>query len=96
MPGRRVGVEFLVAQARARPGELTLVATGPLHGVALALQLEPRLPALVAGARAMGARARARAGNVSPLAEANLRTTRSPRGSSSARSAARSRSTRSA
>ncbi len=70
-PGDVSGVEFLVAQARARPGELTLVATGPLTALALALQLEPRLPALVAGARAMGG-ALARAGNVSPLAEANF------------------------
>src|SRR5687767_11843530 len=44
-PGGAAG--FIVDQARAQPGELTLVAVGPLTNLALAVQLEPRLPSLV-------------------------------------------------
>ena len=39
--------EVIVTEARKRPGELVLVAVGPLQNVADALRLEPRLPQLV-------------------------------------------------
>ena len=39
--------ELIVAEARKRPGELVLIAVGPLQNVADALRLEPRLPQLV-------------------------------------------------
>jgi purine nucleosidase len=39
--------EVIVAEVRRRPGELVLVAVGPLQNVADALRLEPRLPQLV-------------------------------------------------
>ena len=39
--------EMIVAEARARPGELTLVTLGPLSNVAVALELEPTLPRLL-------------------------------------------------
>jgi purine nucleosidase len=61
----------LVAAAQAEPGELTIVATGPLTNLALALLLEPRLPELVAGVVLMGGTLH-HPGNVSPLAEANI------------------------
>ena len=38
----------------AQPGEITLVAIGPLTNVALAFLLEPRLPAALAGLTIMG------------------------------------------
>lgn len=61
--------EALVELARSRPGELTLVTTAPLTNLALALELEPKLPSLVravvtlAGIHAIG--------NVTPAADFN-------------------------
>ena len=57
--------------ARARPGEILLIATGPLTNVALALREEPGLPELLGGFALMGG-AFARGGNVTPAAEANI------------------------
>lgn len=67
----RPAVELLVSTARERPGEVTLVATGPLTNVALAIREEPRLPQLLGGFGLMGG-AYARGGNVTPAAEANI------------------------
>jgi purine nucleosidase len=64
--------EFIVQQARAYPGEITLVPIGPLTNIALALRLEPNLPKLVAGVVLMGGNAFC-PGNASPVAEANIR-----------------------
>lgn len=61
---------FIVRQCRERPGQVTVVALGPLTNVALALALEPRLPELARGLVWMGG-AVAHVGNVSRLAEAN-------------------------
>jgi inosine-uridine nucleoside N-ribohydrolase len=63
--------EFIVATARRHPGEITLVPVGPLTNIALALALEPRLPQLIKQVVLMGGAARV-AGNVSPVAEANI------------------------
>ncbi|ACU36556.1 nucleoside hydrolase [Actinosynnema pretiosum subsp. pretiosum] len=62
--------EQLVALARANPGELTLIALGPLTNLALAVLLEPELPALLRSVTAM-AGATAVPGNITPYAEAN-------------------------
>lgn len=52
-PSRRVSSRtaprLIVDEARARPGELVVVATGPLTNVAAALALEPGLPRLLRG-----------------------------------------------
>lgn len=61
----------IVRLARERPGELTLVAVGPLTNVALALVLEPRLPELVRRVVVMGG-AVGVPGNASELGEANV------------------------
>lgn len=61
----------IVEQATARPGEIELVATGPLTNLALALGLCPKLPRLLRGVTIMGGAALA-PGNVSPTAEANI------------------------
>jgi len=70
-PSSRSAVELIVETARARPGEILLIATGPLTNVALALREEPGLPELLRGFSLMGG-AFARGGNVTPAAEANI------------------------
>lgn len=65
------GAELIVHTVRARPGEVHLLATGPLTNLALALGIEPDLPRLVAGLTVMGGAADA-PGNQTPAAEANI------------------------
>lgn len=67
----RSAAQFIVDTVRANPGEVTLVAIGPLGNLALALRLEPELPKLVKGVAIMGGAAFV-PGNVSPVAEANI------------------------
>lgn len=62
--------EQLVRLARARPGELTALELGPLTNLALALDLEPRLPALLRRVVWMGG-SFATPGDVTPFADAN-------------------------
>ena len=63
--------DFIVRAARARPGEVTIVAIGPLTNLAEALAREPALPDLVRSLVIMGG-AITEPGNVSPVAEANF------------------------
>ncbi|ABK53247.1 Inosine/uridine-preferring nucleoside hydrolase [Acidothermus cellulolyticus 11B] len=63
--------EQIVSLAHRFPGELTLVAIGPLTNVALALLLDPELPALIPDVIVMGGVVQP-PGNVTPLAEANI------------------------
>jgi purine nucleosidase len=63
--------EMLVRLARLYPGELRVVAIGPLTNIAEALRLEPALPSLVESVTVMGGAALA-PGNITPLAEANI------------------------
>ncbi|MCV2883462.1 nucleoside hydrolase [Aestuariibacter sp. AA17] len=67
----RSSAQFIVDMARKYPGEITLVAIGPLGNLALALRLEPELPKLVKGVAIMGGAAFV-PGNVTPVAEANI------------------------
>ncbi len=67
----RPAAQLIVDEARRRPGEVVLVATGPLTNVALAIAEEPRLPDLL-GAFALMGGAFARGGNATPAAEANI------------------------
>jgi purine nucleosidase len=64
-------IEEIIAAARAHPGELVLVATGPLTNIAVALLREPRLPALLQRLVLMGG-AFKEGGNTTPAAEFNI------------------------
>jgi len=68
---RRSAAQFIVETARQYPGQITLVAVGPLGNLATALQLEPALPQLVHEVILMGGTV-IESGNVSPVAEANI------------------------
>jgi purine nucleosidase len=63
--------EYIVNMARAYPGEITIVAVGPLINLALALKLEPQLPKLIKQVILMAGTV-IEPGNVSPVAEANV------------------------
>lgn len=64
--------EFIIDAVRAAAGDITLIATGPLTNIALALRLEPRLPDLVRDFVIMGGSSSR--GNVTPAAEFNIAT----------------------
>jgi purine nucleosidase len=63
-------VDYLIEEIKAAPGEITLVATGPLTNIALAVHREPRLASLVSDFVIMGGSAGR--GNVTPAAEFNI------------------------
>ncbi|XP_021739951.1 probable uridine nucleosidase 2 [Chenopodium quinoa] len=62
---------FLVDQASKYPGEITLVALGPLTNIALAIQLDPAFTKNIGKIVILGG-AFAVNGNVNPAAEANI------------------------
>lgn len=74
-PSRAAGplraAELIVERVMASPGEITLIAVGPLTNVALATCLEPRIAERVRELIVMGGAATV-PGNVTPLAEANF------------------------
>ena len=63
--------DFLYDAVAARPGEITVLALGPLTNVALALQRHPDFASLVAEVVVMGGNALV-PGNATPVAEANI------------------------
>jgi purine nucleosidase len=69
-PGPRDAADLIIAEARARPGQLTLVTLGPLSNVAVALEREPALPALLHGLVMMVGAYRS-PGNTAPTMEWN-------------------------
>ena len=62
--------DFIIDTLAAAPGEITLVATGPLTNIGLALRREPRLASWVRDFVIMGGSATR--GNVTPAAEFNI------------------------
>jgi purine nucleosidase len=63
-------IDYLIDTIQAAPGEITLVATGPLTNIALAVHREPRLVTQVRDFVIMGGSASR--GNVTPAAEFNI------------------------
>jgi purine nucleosidase len=63
--------ELMVHSARQRPGELTILALGPLTNLALALELDPSIATLIREVVVMGGNALC-PGNATPAAEANM------------------------
>ncbi len=74
-PGRplsdRHAADLIIAEARARPGEVQLVTLGPLTNLAVALVREPDLPNLLRGLVMMAGSYRS-AGNTAPTTEWNV------------------------
>ncbi|MDH5929172.1 nucleoside hydrolase [Vibrio lentus] len=66
--------QFIIDSVRAEPGEITLVAVGPLTNLALALEADPEIVDLVKEVVIMGGAfgENDHRGNVTPFAEANI------------------------
>jgi inosine-uridine nucleoside N-ribohydrolase len=65
------GPAAIIRMARERPGELTLVALGPLTNLAIALNVEPGLPEMLRSVVLMGGAFHV-PGNTTPAAEFNI------------------------
>ncbi|HET9589943.1 MAG TPA: nucleoside hydrolase [Anaerolineales bacterium] len=70
-PEARHASDFLIEKILSSPGEITLLALGPLTNVAFAIRKEPRLVEAVREVIVMGGALRY-PGNASPLAEYNV------------------------
>ncbi len=68
---RESAAEIIIEKILAHPGEVTLVAVGPLTNLALALEQAPQIAQAVESVVIMGG-AFDRPGNVTPYAEANV------------------------
>jgi inosine-uridine nucleoside N-ribohydrolase len=73
-PDPRPAHRLLIDTLRAHPGEVTLIAVGPLTNLALALAEEPAVTTLAREVVVMGGAfgTNGHGGNVSPVAEANV------------------------
>ena len=69
-PAAGHAIDYIIDTVRAAPGEITLVATGPLTNIALAVRREPRLADWVREFVIMAGSAGR--GNVTPAAEYNI------------------------
>ena len=67
----RHAADLIIAEARRRPGRVTLVTLGPLTNLAVALVREPELPLLLRGLVMMAGSYRS-AGNTAPTTEWNV------------------------
>jgi inosine-uridine nucleoside N-ribohydrolase len=70
-PHRGAAVEFLISEIERRPGEVTILAIGPMTNIALALRLKPEIETKIKQIVFMGGNVKA-AGNASPWAEFNF------------------------
>ena len=70
-PVAESAADQIIRLAKKYPGEVEIVAVGPMTNVAIALAMCPELPGLVRGITIMGGAANA-PGNVTEVAEANI------------------------
>ncbi|KAF8762179.1 hypothetical protein HU200_009726 [Digitaria exilis] len=70
-PVEQSAAAFLVEQANLYPGQVTIVALGPLTNLALALELDPSFPKKIRQIIVLGG-AYSVNGNVNPAAESNI------------------------
>ena len=73
-PEAKPAHQAIIDLARQHPGEVTLVAVGPLTNLALALQSDPEVATLLKAVVIMGGAfgVAGKPGNVTPVAEANI------------------------
>lgn len=73
-PETKPAHQAIIDLARAHPGEITLVAVGPLTNLALALRADPEVATLLKAVVIMGGAfaVAGKPGNVTPVAEANI------------------------
>jgi len=70
-PHRAGAVQFLISEIERRPGEVTILAIGPMTNIALALRLKPSIETRIKQIVFMGGNIKA-PGNASPWAEFNF------------------------
>jgi inosine-uridine nucleoside N-ribohydrolase len=70
-PRRDGAVQFLISEIERRPGEVTILAIGPMTNIALALRLKPAIETKIKQIVFMGGNIKA-SGNASPWAEFNF------------------------
>ena len=68
---RRGAIAFLISEIERHPGQLTILAIGPMTNIALALRLKPEIETEIKQIVFMGGNIRV-AGNASPAAEFNF------------------------
>lgn len=71
IPNAETAPDYIVATAASSPGDLVLVALGPLTNMARAIQQEPRMVSWIKNLVVMGGAVEAE-GNVTPFAEFNI------------------------
>jgi inosine-uridine nucleoside N-ribohydrolase len=70
-PHHNAAVQFLISEIERRPGEVTILAIGPMTNIALALRLKPSIETKIKQVVFMGGDIKA-PGNASPWAEFNF------------------------
>lgn len=71
VPRHEAAVQFLISEIERRPGEVTILALGPMTNIALALRMKPEIETKIKRIVFMGGNVRV-AGNASPSAEFNF------------------------
>ena len=70
-PHREGAVQFLISEIERQPGEVTILAIGPMTNIALALRMKPSIESKIKRIVFMGGNYKV-PGNVSPMAEFNF------------------------